>query len=124
MHALLRRFTDQASDLTGQYSKDFSKKTSALTERAGELSESALAQLDYYRERAREKANRAYSAAMDHPKTTATVLGIVAVGVVAAGIYGILRYREQRRLAMARSRGAAQRARGKRVKAGQAASAA
>ena len=124
MHALLRRFTDRASDLTGEYSKDFSKKTSALTERAGELSDSALAQLDYYRERAREQANRAYSAALDYPKTTATVLGIIAVGVVAAGIYGILRYREQRRLAMARARGGAQRARGKRVKSGQASSAA
>ena len=123
MHALLRRFTDRASDLTGEYSKDFSKKTSALTERAGELSEAALAQLDYYRERARKQANRAYSTALDYPRTTATVLGIIAVGVVAAGVYGILRYREQRRLAMARSRGGAQRARGKRVKAGQAASA-
>jgi hypothetical protein len=123
MRALLRRFTDRASDLTDEYSKDFSKKSSALTERAGELSESALARLDHYRERAREQANRAYSTALDYPKTTATVLGVIAVGVVAAGIYGILRYREQRRLAMARARGA-QRARGKRVKAGQSASAA
>jgi hypothetical protein len=124
MHALLRRFTDRAGDLTGRYSKDFSRKSSSLSERAGELSDSALARLDDYRERAREQAQRVYSTALDHPKTTATALGIIAVGVVAAGVWGWLRYREQRRLKMARARNGTQRTRGKRVKAGQAASAA
>jgi hypothetical protein len=119
MHALLRRFTDRAGELTGEYSKDFSKKANALSERAG-----------HYGERAREQVNRAYHVALDHPMTTATVLGVIALGVVAAGVWGILRYREQQRLARARARGAAQRSsaplrsRGKRVKAGQAASAA
>lgn len=131
MRALLHRFTDRAGELTDQYSHDYSKysrdlskKVSGLTERAGELSEAAKARLDYYGERAREQANRVYSTAIDHPKTTATVLGIIAVGVVAAGVWGWLRYREQRRLKMARARNGTQRTRGKRVKAGQAASAA
>ena len=130
MHALLRRFSDQAGDYTDRYSKDLSsysrglsRKASELTGRAGELSESALARLDEYRQRAREQANRVYSTALENPKTTATLLGVIAVGVVAAGVWGFMRYREQRRMQLARSRNGAQRSR-KRVKAGDAASAA
>jgi hypothetical protein len=128
MYALLRRFTDRAGEITGDYSKDFSKKASALSERAGEFSDSAMARLGHYGERAREQANRVYSTALDHPKTTYSVLGIVALGVVAAGVWGIWRYREQQRLARSRARGGAQRSsvqrtRGKRVKAGQSAAA-
>lgn len=129
MHALLRRFSNRAGELTGEYSKDFSKKASALSERAGELSDSAMARLGHYGERARKQANRVYNTALDYPTTTYTVLGVIALGVVAAGVWGIWRYREQQRLARVRARGAAQRTgaqrtRGKRVKAGHQASAA
>lgn len=132
MHALLRRFSDRAGDTTDQYSKDlsrysrgFSRKASDLSERAGELSDSALARLDDYRNRAREQANRVYNTALEYPKSTAALLGVIAVGVVAAGVWGFMRYREQRRMQIARAarNGGSQRSR-KRVKAGQSASAA
>jgi hypothetical protein len=130
MHALLRRFSDRAGEYTDQYSKDLSsysrglsRKASDLTGRAGELSESALARLEEYRGRAREQANRVYNAALENPKTTATLLGVIAVGVVAAGVWGFMRYRDQRRMQLARARNGGQRSR-KRVKAGQTASAA
>ena len=122
MHALLRRFTDRAGELTGDYSNQLSRKTGELSERAGELSESALARLDQYRERARRQANRLYDTAMEHPTTTYAVLGVIAVGVVAAGVWGFMRYREQRRLAASRTRSGGQRSR-RRVKAGESASA-
>ena len=121
MHALLRRFTDRAGELTGDYSNQLSRKKGELSERAGELSESALARLDDYRERARRQANRLYDTAMEYPTTTYAVLGVIAVGVVAAGVWGFMRYREQRRLA-SRGRSSGQRSR-RRVKAGESASA-
>lgn len=121
MHALLRRFTDRAGELTGDYSNQLSRKAGRLSERAGELSESALAGLDHYRKRARTQANRLYDTAMEHPTATYTLVGVIAVGIVAAGVWGFMRYREQRRVAGSRARSGGQRSR-RRVKAGEAAS--
>ena len=115
MQALLRRFTDRAGEITGDYPNQISRK-------AGELSETALARLDDYRSRARKQANRLYDTAMEYPTTTYTVLGVVAVGIVAAGVWGFIRYREQRRTAASRARSGGQRSR-RRVKAGESASA-
>lgn len=122
MHALLRRFTDRAGELTGDYSNQLSRKAGEMSSRAGELSETAMARLDDYRERARRQANRFYNTAMEHPTTTYTVLGVIAVGIVAAGVWGFMRYRGQRRVAASRARSSGQRSR-RRVKAGESASA-
>jgi hypothetical protein len=118
MQALLRRITDRAGELTGEYSD----RASALSERAGELSEEAMARLGRYTDKAKEHASRLYSQAQDHPRAMATALAIVAVGVLAAGVWGFLRYRE-RRVASGRTRSTGQSTRRKRVKAGRAATA-
>jgi hypothetical protein len=111
MQALLRRFSDRAGELTGEYSQ-----------KAYDISDTAAARLGDYRERARKQANRLYDTAMEYPTTTYTVLGVIAVGIVAAGVWGFMRYREQRRLSASRGRSGGQRSR-RRVKAGEAASA-
>lgn len=122
MHALLHRLSGKAGELSEQYSDEFSRRASGFSDRASELSDAALGRWNELSERAKERASRLYSQAQDHPRAMATALAIVAVGIVAAGVWGFLRYRE-RRIAASRRSSAAQSARRKRVKAGRAATA-